>query len=513
MNRFTKEKMGVLPLFAAAMCLLLLMSSLGAACAEAIPPIAPTAETEIDQTGEGDAGAVSVPAERYNPDQPKDLIDADLLGTSCILIDAETGEILYEKNIHERRYPASTTKIMTLLLAVELGQLDELVEVSRTAVSVPAGSSKTPLVAGERMPLRALLYAMMLPSGNDAANAVAEAVSGSIEAFVELMNARAQQLGCDSTRFANVHGFHDPSHYTTALDIAKIAAAGMRNEDFCDVVGTPYFTLPATKFRAQGLDIENRNQMLLASSPNYYAPVNGIKTGQHEQAGQCFVGSASRSGENLISVTFSTTDEGRWIDTQRLMEYGFAQFSPYTFEQLYAEQPIDTQLTSFDPDDPFDGELTLTLEPGGTLNDYSVRLREKDVLPRLVQIISNSELAYVHDLRAPISKGDLIATLTARYADGRTLNANLLAARDVRSNVPPTPAPIEEDSDSQPSDNFVSPSDDMIRTMIVVGLVLIAALIIWIAIARAVRARERERKRIAAIRRRKQLAAKKKRLR
>ena len=425
----------------------------------------------------------------YNPERPGMLRDIDLEGESCILVDRADGAVLYEKDAHSKRYPASTTKVMTMLLAVEYGHFDEIIEIAEEAEKVPSDSSKTPVLPGERMSFRALLYGMMLPSGNDSSNAVAMIVSGSLDAFVERMNERARELGCTGTNFVNAHGYHNEEHYTTAADMAKIAAEGMKHEEFRKIVATPYYTLPATLYRAQGLDITNHNLMLLGSSEFYYAPIRGIKTGFHNAAGQCFVAAGDQASANLISVTFKTSNEGRWHDTRRLMEYGFNQYRDYTFEELYKEHPLDVVVTGADPQDIDGGRLALDIVPGGELNSYAMNLREGAGADRVNFIITNSELTYTHTLNAPIRAGEKIATLTAKYADGRTLSSDFVASR----NVAPAPAAIPETPVEEVEPTRTLDSDGL-RLLLIAGGILLLTGVAAFFIIRVRRERERKRK-------------------
>lgn len=158
---------------------------------------------------------------------------------AAILMDANTGVILYSKNIHERLYPASTTKIMTALLAMENGSLDDMVEFSHEAVfSVPADGSNMGMDEGESITLEECLYGIMVASANEAANAAGEYVSGSIDDFVALMNKRAEEMGCTDTHFMNTNGLHDPEHYTSAYDLALISSYFFRNEMLCKISNT-----------------------------------------------------------------------------------------------------------------------------------------------------------------------------------------------------------------------------------------------------------------------------------
>jgi len=259
----------------------------------------------------------------YDENNPQKLTEADIRGEAAVVMNAETGEFLFEKNADEVLYPASTTKIMTCLLALEYGKLDKAVKVPKQITKLPKDSSLVPLKAGEKTTLRDLLYGLMLRSGNDAAVTIAVAVSGSVNKFVDKMNQRAQELGCTNTSFANPHGYHNKNHYSTARDLAIIAREAMKNAEFRKIVSTTSYTLPKTN-KHKKRKLTTSDAMLLESSPHYYPYEIGIKTGYHSKAGQCFVGAAEKDGITLISVTLKTSKNGRWIDTRRLMEYAFS---------------------------------------------------------------------------------------------------------------------------------------------------------------------------------------------
>ena len=229
---------------------------------------------------------------------------------SAILVDAQTGRVLYEKNADERSLIASTTKIMTGLLVCEEENLDREVTVPAEAVGVEGSSMY--LKVKERVTLRDLLYGMMLHSGNDAAVALAIVTHGSVEAFAARMNERAQALGLHDTHFMNPNGLDEENHYSTARDLARLACAAMENEQFRSVVS-------GKSAMAAGRSLTNHNKLLWRVEG-----ADGIKTGYTKKAGRILVGSACRDGRRLICVTIRDADD--WRDQQALLEYGFSAF-------------------------------------------------------------------------------------------------------------------------------------------------------------------------------------------
>ncbi|MFO7266170.1 MAG: D-alanyl-D-alanine carboxypeptidase family protein [Bacillota bacterium] len=322
-----------------------------------------------------------------------------LRAAAAVLVEANTGTILYAHNEHERRPMASTTKIMTALVALENAALADRVTVSAQAVRVTG--SDAGLRPGQQLTMLELLYALMLPSGNDAANVIAEHVAGSQEAFADLMTRRAHELGATRTRFANAHGLDDPNHYSTAHDLALLSVTAMRFPTFRQVVRTPSF-----QAQSIGLSWQNTNRLLWG-----FEGIEGIKTGTTSLAGYCLVAAASRDGMQLISVVLGSTD--RWSDSTRLLEYGFDEFQLITVAshgQVIAEVQPPGAL----------GKLTAVVD-----GDFRVVVRRADVNDVRVQVS-------LDPLRAPIRAGQVVGALHITLSDGRVLRtAPLVAAEDV----------------------------------------------------------------------------------
>ncbi len=265
------------------------------------------------------------PAE-YDINAPQNLVAGHLFAESALLVDEDSGEVLFTKNSRVRMYPASTTKIMTLLLALESDiPLDGQVTIPPEAAQIPEGSSVIPVQPGDVMKFEDLLYGFMLSSGNDGANAIAVLVDGGIEPFVARMNARAQELGLEGTHYVNAHGYHDSEHYTTAQDLANLSRFAMQSEAFRRIVAAPKWTMSVQRGGQEvSLDIVSRNSLLQNDQKYYYPDCTGIKTGHHNKAGWCFVGSAERDGMRVICVVLNCAQENdKWYDAARLFEYGF----------------------------------------------------------------------------------------------------------------------------------------------------------------------------------------------
>ncbi|WP_088554148.1 D-alanyl-D-alanine carboxypeptidase family protein [Calderihabitans maritimus] len=243
----------------------------------------------------------------------------EITGSTGLLVDMETGKVLYEKNARKRVAPASTTKILTALIALEKGYLNDLVTVSERATQVEG--TIVWLQPGEKQPLENLLYAMMLNSANDAALAIAEHIGGTVEEFVQMMNEKAKELGATASHFANPHGLPAPDHYTTAYDMALIARAAMENPKFREIVGTKTRPWRGQSWESQLL---NLNKLL-----NYYEGANGIKTGYTSEAGWCLVASAKREDQEFLTLVFNSTSDKVWKDAEELLDYGFENFRKF----------------------------------------------------------------------------------------------------------------------------------------------------------------------------------------
>jgi D-alanyl-D-alanine carboxypeptidase (penicillin-binding protein 5/6) len=237
---------------------------------------------------------------------------------AAVIMDVNSGRILYSKNMDEKLAMASTTKIMTTLVAIESGRLEEKVTVSRKASYT--GGSSIYLRQGERHSVKDLLYAIMLRSGNDAAVAVAEHIGGSADGFADLMNQKAQEIGAINTRFANPHGLDVAGHYTTAHDLALITAYALKNPVFADIVRSKKKTIEGPPNENWDRVMINKNKMLWQFDGG-----DGVKTGFTNKAGRCLVSSATRNGMQLVCVVLNCGP--MWEDSTALLEYGFKNYS------------------------------------------------------------------------------------------------------------------------------------------------------------------------------------------
>ena len=243
-----------------------------------------------------------------------------------VLMDADTGTILYNKNMDEAYYPASITKILTALLVLEHCDLDEIVEFSHDDVyNVEAGSSSAGIDEGDRLTVRDCLYALMLASANESANALACHVSGSREAFAELMNEKAESLGCRGSHFSNPSGLNAEDHYTTTYDMALITREAIKNPVFLEINGTRSYQLAPTKRSPEGGYVANHHKMLSKNESVYYPGAFAGKTGYTSLAGNTLVTCAKQGEMTLIAVVLNG-HQSHYTDTKALFDFGFSSF-------------------------------------------------------------------------------------------------------------------------------------------------------------------------------------------
>jgi D-alanyl-D-alanine carboxypeptidase len=250
---------------------------------------------------------------------------------SAILIDADTGAILYEKDAYEKCYPASTTKILTGLLTIENSRLDDIVTFSSAAAnSVTWEDASLATKAGEEYTVEQALYGLLLYSANEIAYGLAEHVGGTLSNFVDMMNKRAKELGAVNTHFANASGLYNPDHYTTAYDMAMIAKGCYNNSTFVSIDSTSTsYTIGPTNLTSQSRTFKHRHQML-ANRPYYYEYCKGGKTGFTDESGCTLVTFAEKDNMRLICVCFKSGDNERFIDTRTLFDWGFDNFQKVT---------------------------------------------------------------------------------------------------------------------------------------------------------------------------------------
>ena len=260
---------------------------------------------------------------------------------AAILMEANTGTILYEKNINERLYPASTTKILTCLIAAEQASLSDVITMSDDAVfSVPVDGSKIYLDVGDQITMDQALQAVLIASANDAANGIAEFIGGSLDGFADIMNKRAEELGCTNSHFVNSNGLHDENHYTTAYDLATIGRAFFSNELLCKYASTKRLHLEPTDTQPKDI-IENSKNKLYSGMEYEYEYLVGSKTGYTDQSRQTLVSCAEKNGMKLICVILKEESPYQYEDTISLFDYGFGNFQIVNIAESDSEYVIN----------------------------------------------------------------------------------------------------------------------------------------------------------------------------
>jgi serine-type D-Ala-D-Ala carboxypeptidase (penicillin-binding protein 5/6) len=267
--------------------------------------------------------------------------DLALAAQSAALVDSYSGEFLYTKNPDAKEYPASSTKILTALIVIEAGNLDQMVTVAPEDTKVEPSSLD--LKPGQQFTRRQLLFGMLLKSANDVAMCLARDNAGSVPAFAEKMNLRAAELGATSSHFVNPHGLHDPNHYTTAHDLVLIARAAMQQPLFRQIVSTIYYTWRTPTGQVE--ELRNHNRLL-----RHFAGCNGLKTGYTRPAQQVLVSSALRGGHEVISVVLHTDKPGIWVDSKTLLTYGLIKLG------CPAEDIVDTTDRADEPGNADEGK-------------------------------------------------------------------------------------------------------------------------------------------------------------
>ena len=375
---------------------------------------------------------------QVTPIEPFDDSKADA-GT-VMLFNAETGQEIFTQNADEKIYPASTTKLMSALIAAESGKLDDEVKVGEEVTAFGEESSLMELKAGETISARDILYGMMLVSGNDAAAAMAVHLAGSIDAFAAQMNTKAQELGMTGTHFTNPHGVHDDNHYTTGADMKKLAMAVFQNNELMQIADTKTYTVQPTDKVTETRQLKNTNQLIYTDPEHpedgvfYYEYADGMKTGLTPQAGACLVASATKGDLSLVALIFNdTSDEynSRWNIAKELFDYGFENYENVATSDFIGNYSVTQSITNPAENDPQAGQLKLTAEPISTEEQIMLTKSQADALKAgTLDLKSNMNLTRA--LTAPVKTGDEFGTVEFTLEDGTVIGtAKLVAGRDV----------------------------------------------------------------------------------
>ena len=399
--------------------------------------------------------------------------DFDLDAKAGLLIEADTGEILYEKNAHQENYPASLTKIMTALLvfeAIDEGKLslsDSVTATESAFEGLASDGSTADIVPGETMTVEQLLNCMLIVSANETCNILGEYISGSVEAFVARMNERASELGCEHTHFANATGLHNSQHYTTAWDLYLITREAMKHEKFMEICNSKSYTVPATNMTEKPRELHSTNFLISnwRARGYVYRDAQGIKTGSTPEAGYCLISSAVRGSRHMISVVLGaervTLEDGVTIqtrsfsETSRMFDWGFDNFARrdiLSSADLIQEVPValssEASYVSTHAAEDLSCLLPNNIEP--------------EDLERTVTLKSET-------VDAPVAAGDVLGTLTLSYKDTVYGETELLALNDVSASWFLT-------AQRRVVDFFAKP---LVKVLLVVLVLLIVGLIVY----------------------------------
>ena len=386
-------------------------------------------ETVTEESAEDAEEATEDSTAPEEPAEDEFSVDAG----AAMLIELNSDTIVYALNPDIKIYPASLTKIMTVMLALELCQdVTEEVTVTQTALEGldPDGVSAA-LEPGEVIPLEELLYCMMLPSANDACNVVAEHLCGSVDGFVERMNQKAAELGCTGTHFANPDGLHDENHYTTARDLSIITRAAMQNELFCTMMSTSVHTVPATNMSSERVIYTTNYLMSTAINPDYYyEKAEGVKTGYTSKAGRCLISTAKQGDFHYLSIVTGCatihTEDGpiiydSFVQTKKLLEHGLNNFRFTTvISQLVPIAQVPVTEASVD---------SVVIAPS------------TDVTALLPADCDESKLETVYSLnsgeslQAPLTTDQEVGTITVYYNGAPIATSTLHPITDVERHV------------------------------------------------------------------------------
>lgn len=402
----------------------------------ASPTVSASASPKAPGTAKPSASPSASPSGTAKPDDKKSTEDETKKDDSfpephseaAVLIDRKTGDILYEKNKSEKLYPASTTKMMTAILALENGNLQNSVTATHEAIDpITNKHSHMGIKVGETFTLEQLLYGMLVYSANDAANVIAVHIGGSLDAFVGMMNSKAQELGLSGTHYKNPHGFHDDDHYTTAEDLAVLARYAMQNEKFAEIVKTPMYRIPANDLYQQERVLSTTNHLIsrYRNTKYFYKYAVGIKTGFTDEAGNCLVAAATKGDIELISVILKadTSDDGTlyaFSGTTDMYEYAF---NHYKYFKMASTDDIVSDSAVYEAK----GNTRVVLCPAETLE----KLLPSDVTADDI----TKEISLADKVKAPIKQGDVLGNVVYSCRGKEIGRTNLIAGNDVEKDM------------------------------------------------------------------------------
>ena len=428
-------------------------------------------------------------AEEVTPETETNQTTPAVIAETAILMDAASGEVLFEKNADQKMFPASITKLMTILLALEHGKLTDEITFSHNAIySIEPGSAHIAIQEGETLTLEQVLRAIILRSANEASNGVAEYVDGSIEAFAKHMTERAKELGCKNTSFLNANGLHNENHYTTARDMALIAKELLKHEEYRSMMSETYYEIQPTNKQTEVRYLHGQHQMLNENSLYYYKDAIGGKTGFTSEALNTLVTYAERDGMELIAVVMKCNGAEHYTDTASLFDYGFTHYESVKIlsaadhtatvkvMETYNEKAVERGTITVAPAE----DVYHTLPKGTDISDITV---EKD-LPESID--------------APVKAGQTVGTLNISL-HGEVLKTVDLVSQDT----------IDGLTDAEKEELDASSMTGILKKVGIGAAIVILVLILLICITRTIgylqykkRRKNRRRRRNSSRRRR-----------
>ena len=402
---------GIFPLLLVIFCLLF----------GTVPVLAEEEENQEEETE-------FIPEEYYDPIDTNEIPGwpkgEAVYAASAYVMDMDTGAVLYSKNAETKQYPASITKLMTILLALEHGSLEDEITFSHDAVfSIEPGSAHIAIQEGEILTLEQVLYGIMLRSANECANAAAEYVDGSMEKFAEHMTARAKELGCENTNFVNANGLFDENHYTTAYDMALIAQELLKNETYRSMMSNTYYLIPPTNKQPEERPLHGQHQMLNENSLYYYEPAEGGKTGYTVEAQNTLVTYAKQGDTELIAVVLKCNGAQHYVDTKTLFEYGFANYQTVkAFSAADLTQNVAITETYKDKTTTLD---TIAVAPA---SDVYVTIPKNAAIENITKAVDCPESASV-----PVAVGDKLGTVVLSLNGEALATVDLTAQKEVKA--------------------------------------------------------------------------------
>jgi len=359
----------------------------------------------------------------------------EITSEAAVLMDAGTGIILYQKNMDERLYPASITKVMTALLSIEAGgdQLDNRISFSPFAVDLPYDSSSIAMNSGDTLTVQEALYGLMITSANEVANALAENIGTSYDNFIDMMNSKAASLGAKNTHFANPSGLYDPDHYTSAYDMSLFMREAVKNPVFVDAVSKIRYDIPPTETQSEVRSLNASNKLILPGSKYYRDYFIGSKSGYTDEARHTLASYAEKDGHGLITVVLRAEKNKDYEDTIALMDYGFSSYRHTNI--LEASSIVKSTEVVLDPGNPKTNRSIALYARDSIEGDYPMCVTDRTV---------NLEYKIPSEVSAPIKAGDLVGSLLIKYQGVTLSEVGLYAAESVDKPQPTVAAPNTE---------------------------------------------------------------------